>query len=91
MEERQDKIEQSPEHGRDIIRVHKAAINNLLDLRVLVQNRRKDRASVLIYGSRMQVSSYASTTGAVLRGASQVDNMVKYTRDRWEFPIHPSM
>ncbi len=40
------------EAGLQTIRTHRAVAFSLLDLRVLVQNRRKDKTPVFVYGSR---------------------------------------
>lgn len=40
----------------------------LCTIRVCIQNRRKDNAAVLVFPSRAQVITNASSTGAVLRG-----------------------
>ena len=78
----------SSDYGREIIRTHKAAAQSLLVLSVLVQNRRKDQGVILIYGSKVQVVPYPSTTEAAEEGAApQGENLVKFTRDRFVWPL----
>ncbi|TBU38121.1 hypothetical protein BD309DRAFT_1012691 [Dichomitus squalens] len=71
-----------PNNGIDIIRDYKAAAHSILNLSVLVQNRRKEKGAVLVFGSCAQVVSYGSTADIVLRGTAKGDNIVKFTRDR---------
>ncbi|RPD60038.1 hypothetical protein L226DRAFT_613017 [Lentinus tigrinus ALCF2SS1-7] len=80
--DRQERIATGPNHGRDMIRRHKAAARSLLSLRVLVQNRRKDKEPILVFGSRMQVVSYGQMTGAMARGVSLNDNSTTFVHDR---------
>ncbi|KAL1949445.1 hypothetical protein VTO73DRAFT_8326 [Trametes versicolor] len=80
--ERQERVAAGGAASRQIIRTHKAAARSLLGLRVLVQNRRKDKTPILVFGSRAQVLSQPSLTSAVLRGTAEGDNLVKFTRDR---------
>ena len=61
------------------MRVYEA---NLLTLDVLVQNRRKEKEPILVFGSRMQVVSYGSKTGAMARGATLNDNGTTFVHDR---------
>ncbi|KAI0635897.1 hypothetical protein C8Q77DRAFT_1100288 [Trametes polyzona] len=68
--------------GREIIRTHKAAARSVVGLRVLIQNRRKDKTPVVFFASRAQVVSQPSLTAAVERGAAARDNMVKFTKDK---------
>ncbi|KAL1949447.1 hypothetical protein VTO73DRAFT_8328 [Trametes versicolor] len=68
--------------ARQMLRTHKASARSLLGLRVLVQNRRKDKTPILVFGSRAQVLSQPSLTSAVLRGTAEGDNLVKFTRDK---------
>ncbi|EJF64993.1 hypothetical protein DICSQDRAFT_167141 [Dichomitus squalens LYAD-421 SS1] len=72
----------SPNNGIDVIRDYKAAPHSLLNLSVLVQNRRKEKGAVLVFGSRAQAVSYGSTADVVLRGTAKGDNIAKFTRDR---------
>ncbi len=67
--------------SREIIRANNACGRTLLTLRVLVQNRRKDKTPILVFGARAQLVSMASSTTAVLKGAPQCDNTLKFTRD----------
>lgn len=68
--------------SRQMLRTHKASARSLLGLRVLVQNRRKDKTPILVFGSRAQVLSQPSLTSAVLRGTAEGDNLVKFMRDK---------
>ncbi|EIW57518.1 uncharacterized protein TRAVEDRAFT_48557 [Trametes versicolor FP-101664 SS1] len=68
--------------NREIVHTYKTAERSLLDLRVLVQNRRKDKTPILVFGSRAQVLSEPSSTSAVLRGAAEGDNNVKFMQDK---------
>ena len=69
--------------GRETIRTHKAAAHSLLDLAVLVQNRRKEKGAVLVFGSKVQAVAYPSTTETVLRGAAPLgENLVKFKHER---------
>ena len=61
---------------------YKAAAHSLLGLSVLVHNRRKDKAAILVFAARAQVVSYPSTVAALLNGTAEGDNIVKFTRDR---------
>ena len=71
------------DRGRETIRTHKAALNTLLSLRVLVQNRRKQNIPILVYGSQAQVVSLPSGTQKVRQGsAPRGDNRADFTRDR---------
>ena len=81
-DDRQMRIARGPDNGRDMIRRHKAAARSLLPLRILVQNRRKEKEPILVFGSRMQVVSYGSKTGAMARGATPNDNSTTFARDR---------
>ncbi|TFK94049.1 hypothetical protein K466DRAFT_477419 [Polyporus arcularius HHB13444] len=51
----------------------KAFTRNLLTLSILVQNRRKDDMKVLVFGSRIQLVSLASTKDAFVKGRPEVD------------------
>ncbi|KAI0649152.1 hypothetical protein C8Q79DRAFT_999011 [Trametes meyenii] len=73
---------QGGEESRTKIRIYKAAARSLVGLRVLVQNRRKDKDPILLFASRAQVVSRAALTDAVLRGAAKGDNYVKFTQDK---------
>ncbi|KAI0749344.1 hypothetical protein C8Q80DRAFT_619092 [Daedaleopsis nitida] len=46
-----------------------------------VQNRRKEKAPVVVFGSCAQVVGYPSVTSSILRGSAQNDNLSN-TRDR---------
>ena len=80
--DRQERIASGPDNGRTIIRTHKAAARSLIGLRVLVQNRRKDKEPILVYGSRVQVVGFPSLTSNLLGGTSEGDNIAKFTKDR---------
>ncbi|OJT10916.1 hypothetical protein TRAPUB_12572, partial [Trametes pubescens] len=80
--DRRERVSDGGAANRQIIRTHKAAAHSLLGLRVLVQNRRKDKTPILVFGSRAQVLSQPSLTSAVLRGTAEGDNLVKFTRDK---------
>lgn len=64
-----------------IIRDNRAYGRTLLTLRILVQNRRKDKSSILVFGARAQLLSKVSSTDAVQRGRTDADNMVVFTKD----------
>lgn len=70
--------------SRETMRTHKAYAQSLLSLRILVQNRRKDRIPILVFASRAQVLSLASSTVAVQRGISkgERDNVATFTLDK---------
>ena len=62
--------------GTDIVLLgekHKAFTRNILTLSVLVQNRRKDNSKVLVFGARVQLVSFPSTTEAFRVGRSEMD------------------
>lgn len=86
-----NKIASGPDKGRAVIRTHKAAANSLLGLLVLVQNRRKDKERILVFGSQIQVVSYPSLNSAVLHGTAQGDNIAKFTRDRYALSVFLSL
>ncbi|OJT03812.1 hypothetical protein TRAPUB_5542 [Trametes pubescens] len=67
----------------ETMRTHRAYAQSLLSLRVLVQNRRKDRTPILVFASRAQVLSVASSTVAVQRGTAERerDNIATFTLD----------
>ncbi|KAI0671699.1 hypothetical protein C8Q78DRAFT_1168540 [Trametes maxima] len=73
---------QGGEPSRTKIRLYKAAARSLVGLRVLVQNRRKDKDPILLFASRAQVVSRAALTDAVLRGAAKGDNHVRFAQDK---------
>ncbi len=55
----------------ETMRAHRACARSILTLRVLVQNRRKDKTPILVFASQSQVLSLPSSTAAVQRGAGQ--------------------
>lgn len=67
--------------GHEIIRANKTYGRALLTLRVLVQNRRKEKTPILVFGSHAQVLSKVSSTDAVQRGRTPCDNVILFTRD----------
>ncbi|OJT07607.1 hypothetical protein TRAPUB_1537 [Trametes pubescens] len=67
--------------SRQTIRTHKVTARSLLGLRVLVQNRRKEKNPILVFGSHAQVLSQPMQTSAVQRGTAEGDNLVKFMRD----------
>ncbi|KAL1937054.1 hypothetical protein VTO73DRAFT_15146, partial [Trametes versicolor] len=64
-----------------IMRTNRAYSCSLLSLRILVQNRRKDDAPILVFSSRAQMVVKASSTEAVQRGKTDCDNAVTFTQD----------
>ncbi len=48
----------------------KAFMRNLLTLSILVQNRRKDKTKVLVFGSQTQLVTLATTVDVLRRGRS---------------------
>ena len=80
-------MESSTEDGRDLIGRYKAAAHSLLTLSVLVQNRRKEKNPILVFGSRAQIVCYPSTFSAMMNGTAEGDNLVKYTRNRYVYMI----
>lgn len=57
--------------NRRTIQAHKACARSLLSLRVLVQNRRKDKIPILVFASGAAVQALAASTAAVAQGAPQ--------------------
>lgn len=55
---------------------------SLLSLRVLVQNRRKEKMPILLFASRAQALILPSSTSAVLQGTAEGDNIVQFMLDR---------
>ena len=79
------------DHGRTTIRMYKAAARSLLSIRVLVQNRRKEKETVLVYGSKAQVVAFPSTNDIIQRGAAPLgENQTKFTRERQVLGLTPS-
>lgn len=67
--------------SHEVIRTKRVCERSLLTLRILVQNRRKEKTPILVFGSRAQVLSKASSTDAVQRGRTVGENMVIFTQD----------
>lgn len=67
--------------SRQIMRDHRATARSLLSLRVLVQNRRKDKTPILVFGSRAQVLSLPSSTSAMRQGRTELNNIVMFTHN----------
>ncbi|EIW61127.1 uncharacterized protein TRAVEDRAFT_46351 [Trametes versicolor FP-101664 SS1] len=67
--------------SRQTIRAYKACARSLLTLRVLVQNRRKDKTPILVFASRAQVLCLAPSTDAVQNGTAECDNLVAFSQD----------
>lgn len=65
----------------EIIRDNRAYGRTLLTLRILVQNRRKEKTPILVFGARAQVLIKVSSTDAVQRGRTEADNMVVFIKD----------
>ena len=79
----QQKAKIYTDKARENIRMHKAALPTLLSIRVLVQNRRKERGPILVYGSQAQVVSLSSTTEVIQRGAAPLgENICQFSYDR---------
>ncbi len=58
-----------------------AHASNLLTLQVLVQNRRKDKKTVLVIGSQSRVVSFGKSTEDVLKGKTIVDGVTTFRLD----------
>ena len=82
IQNRQDRITDSaPDNGRGKIRTHRASARSLLCLRILVQNRRKSKEPILVFGSRAQVVAYPSLAILMLNGLAEGDNIVPFSKD----------
>lgn len=78
------------EAGRRTIRTHKALDLNLLDLRVLVQNRRTDKTPILVYGARAQAEALPPMAFHVLRGEAEGENINNFIQNGWVAAGHAS-
>ena len=56
---------------------------SLLSLRVLVQNRRKDKAKALIFGAQAQAISHAETVEIVMKGKREGDRIFTFQSARY--------
>lgn len=56
---------------------------SLLSLRVLVQNRRKDKQKVLILGAQTQAISYEDVVELVMKGKREGDRIFDFTSARY--------
>ncbi|KAI0649147.1 hypothetical protein C8Q79DRAFT_494910 [Trametes meyenii] len=83
--ERRERLERSGPHVTDIFRVHRAGKRTMLPLRVLVQNRRKDNARVLVFGARAQVVSYPYALDKLMPGLAENDNFEIFTYNQEDF------
>ena len=54
---------------------YKAFTRNLLTLSVLVQNRRKDKTKVLVFGARTQLVTFGHMSDDIIRGRAEVDKL----------------
>ncbi|OJT10745.1 hypothetical protein TRAPUB_12739 [Trametes pubescens] len=71
--------------SHEIIRANRAYGRSLLTLRVLVQNRRKEKTPILVFGSRAQVLSKVSSTDAVQRGRTEIPRAaLGVAKDPWD-------
>ena len=69
--------------GMTTMRMHKAAMRRLLMVRVLVQNRRKQKGAILVYGHKAQVVAYPSATATIQQGDAPLgEKQMKFIRER---------
>ncbi|KAI0671703.1 hypothetical protein C8Q78DRAFT_1030473 [Trametes maxima] len=83
--ERRERLEREGPHVQELFRLHRAGKRTLLPLRVLVQNRRKDNARVLVCGARAQVVSYPYAVNKLMPGLAENDNFERFTYGRDNF------
>ena len=60
-----------------------AHASNLLTLEVLVQNRRKDKKPVLVFGGQSHVVSFGKSTQDVLKGKTIIDGVTTFQLERY--------
>ena len=69
--------------GMTTMRMHKAAMRRLLMVRVLVQNRRKEKGAILVYSHKAQVVAHPSATATIQKGDAPLgEKQTKFTRER---------
>ena len=69
----------------EIAAKYNAFTRNLLTLSVMVQNRRKDRMKILVFGARTQLVSLGNTSADIMRGKPEKDKLSTFKYNEYAY------